>query len=161
MTTEATCGFKVRALGEIAIRCSDVRAMMAFYKDIIGLEVLSGDHSEGIVFFKIAEGVDGHTSVLALFRHDMGRPEIHPQSNDKPTTGARSSLHHLALSLPFAEQEAVMQWYDNNNIEYQVQIFAWIGWRGIFTKDPEGNTVELVSFDQSLLQANPSNSKNN
>jgi len=159
MTAEATRGFKVRALGEIAIRCSDMRAMVAFYRDIVGLEVLSGDHSEGIVFFKVADGFDGHTSVLALFRPDMGRPEIHPLSTDKPITGARSSLHHLALSLPFSEQEAVMHWYDKNNIEYQVQIFAWIGWRGIFTKDPEGNTVELVSSDPSLLQANPSNSK--
>jgi len=149
-------GFKVRALGEIAIRCSNIQAMMAFYKDVIGLEVLSGDHHEGIVFFKIAQGFDGHTSVLALFRHDMGRPELHPQGTDPPFTGARSSLHHLALSLPFSEQQAVMRWYEKNNIEYQLQEFAWIGWRGIFTKDPEGNTVELVSFDASLLQSNKS-----
>lgn len=160
MTTDASRGFKVRALGEIAIRCSDIRAMMMFYKDIIGLELLSGDHHQGIVFFKIAQGVEGHTSVLALFRHDMGRPDIHPVSADNPVTGARSSLHHLALSLPFSEQEAAMQWYDKNNIDYQVQIFTWIGWRGIFTTDPEGNTVELVAYDPSLLQINPSQANN-
>ena len=68
-----------------------------------------------------------------------------------PETGAQSSLHHIALSLPFEEQQAVMDWYDGLGIDYRVQVFDWIGWRGIFTKDPEGNTVELVAYDASLL----------
>ena len=146
-------GFRVRALGEVAIRCGDLSTMMAFYRDIIGLEVLSDNHRDGIVFFRICEGFGGHTAVLALFRHDAGRPELHPRSREKPETGARSSLHHLALSLPFEEQEAVMRWYDTKGIAYRVQEFGWIGWRGIFASDPEGNTVELVAFDPSMLQS--------
>ncbi len=144
--------FKVRALGEIAIRCADLEKMAAFYRDIIGLEHLHGNHRDGIIFFKIADGYAGHTSVLALFRPDAGRPELHPQGVEPPKTGAGSSLHHLALSLPFSEQDAVMRWYDENSIDYRVQVFDWIGWRGIFTTDPEGNTVELVAYDRSLLK---------
>ncbi|MEM9967332.1 MAG: VOC family protein [Pseudomonadota bacterium] len=143
-------GFAVKALGEIAIRCSDVSTMMAFYRDIIGLDVLSGDNASDIVFFKISEGYDGHTCVLALFAHDAGRPEIHPRSDKGPATGAGSSLHHIALTVDFTAQEAAMAWYDQNNIDYSVQQFGWIGWRGIFTRDPEGNTVELVAYDASL-----------
>ena len=146
-------GFRPRALGEIAIRCADVPAMVRFYEDVIGLERLSGDHNDAIVFFKIADGFAGHTAVLALFRHDAGRPELHPQSSEKPETGARSSLHHIALSLPFEEQAAVMAWYDRIGQPYNVQKFGWIGWQGIFTKDPEGNTVELVAYDASLRDA--------
>ncbi len=139
--------FKVRALGEIAIRCADMEKMVAFYRDIIGLEVLSGGHRDSITFFKIAEGFGGHTSVLALFRHDAGNPTLHERSSKPPETGASSSLHHIALSLPFEEQQSVMEWYTAQGQEYHVEEFAWIGWRGIFTKDPEGNTVELVAFD--------------
>ena len=146
-------GFKVRALGEIAIRCADIEKMKAFYRDIIGLEVLCSHHHEGIVFLKISEGFGGHTAVLALFRYDAGRPELHPRSQNAPETGAQSSLHHLALSLPFEEQEAVMKWYDANGIAYRIQEFGWIGWRGIFATDPEGNTVELVAFSPSMLQS--------
>ncbi|MDH3661910.1 MAG: VOC family protein [Alphaproteobacteria bacterium] len=151
MADAAERGFKVRALGEIAIRCADLEAMSAFYRDIIGLDHLSGDVRDGIVFFKIAEGFGGHTAVLALFRPDAGRRELHPRSIEPPMSGARSSLHHLALSLPFAEQDAVMRWYERNGVDYRVQIFDWIGWRGIFATDPEGNTVELVAYDPSLL----------
>ena len=74
-------GFRPRALGEIAIRCADMPAMVKFYQDVIGLERLSGDHNDAIVFFKIADGFAGHTAVLALFRHDAGRSELHPQNH--------------------------------------------------------------------------------
>ncbi|WP_204247740.1 VOC family protein [Kiloniella litopenaei] len=63
-------GFKVRALGEIAIRCRDKKAMTKFYEEVIGLEHLAGDVDDRVTFFKIAEGFGGHTSVLALFRPD-------------------------------------------------------------------------------------------
>ena len=147
--------FQVRALGEIAIRCSDMEKMVAFYSDIIGLELLTGGHRNDITFFKIADGFAGHTSVLALFHHAAGNPALHEQSPKGPFTGARSSLHHIALSLPFEEQQAVMDWYDQHDQPYHVEEFSWVGWRGIFTTDPEGNTLELVAHSPSLERMNP------
>lgn len=146
-----TRDFRVRGLGEIAIRCRDIAAMTAFYRDVIGLEVLRNFADDGMVFFRIAEGFGGHTAILALFDHRAGRAELHATSDTPPDTGAGSSLHHIALSLPFEEQDAVMAWYDRQGLEYRVQIFDWVGWRGIFTRDPDGNTVELVAYDASLL----------
>ncbi|MBT8409938.1 MAG: VOC family protein [Alphaproteobacteria bacterium] len=146
--------FRPRALGEIAIRCADMDAMARFYGKVIGLEHLSGTPQDGIIFFRIGEGFGGHTSVLALFHHAAtGRPGLHPSGAGTPQTGARSSLHHIALSLPFAEQDVVMAWYEKLGLSYRVQTFGWIGWRGIFTEDPEGNTVELVAYDASLKDA--------
>ena len=139
-------GFKVRALGEIAIRCDDLGPMVEFYEQVIGLQRLSGNASDGIVFFRIAEGFGGHTAVLALFDKGVGERS----SAAPPETGARSSLHHIALSLPFAEQEAAMRWYEGRGQPYRVERFGWVGWRGIFTEDPEGNTVELVAHDPSM-----------
>lgn len=152
MADAAGRGFKVRALGEIAIRCADLEKMTTFYRDIVGLDHLSGDYRNGIVFFEIGESFGGHTAVLALFHHDAGRRDLHPTDTKAPAAGAGSSLHHLALSLPFSEQDAVISWYEKNGIDYRVQIFDWIGWRGVFAIDPEGNTVELVAFDRTLLK---------
>ena len=56
MTDGAKRDFKVRALGEIAIRCADLERMAAFYQDIIGLEHLYGDHRDGIIFSKSPKG---------------------------------------------------------------------------------------------------------
>ncbi|MEX0365602.1 MAG: VOC family protein [Ruegeria sp.] len=145
-------GFRPRALGEIAIRCADMAALVEFYETVIGLERLSGNHDSAITFFRIAEGFGGHTAVLALFHHEVSvKPGQHPTGFAPPATGAASSLHHIALSLPFEEQEAVMRWYDHLGQPYWVEQFGWIGWRGVFTQDPEGNTVELVAYDASML----------
>jgi catechol 2,3-dioxygenase-like lactoylglutathione lyase family enzyme len=141
----------VRALGEIAIRCADMAAMVRFYEEVIGLTRLSGGPEDDITFFAIAPGFGGHTSVLALFRNTANtRPGLHPSGSAAPVTGADSSLHHIALSLPAEEQQAVMDWYDNVGQPYRIERFGWIGWRGIFTQDPEGNTVELVAYDASF-----------
>ena len=134
-------GFRPRALGEIAIRTRNIEAMTAFYRDVLGLPVLSRRDGSGIVLFRLADGFAGHTAVLALF----DEPE------DEPVAGPRSSLHHLALTLPRAEQDAAEDWLDRQGIAYRIQEFAWIGWRGVFLNDPDGNTVELVAYDVSLL----------
>ena len=146
-------GFAVRALGEIAIRCRDLDAMTAFYRDIIGLEVLKGLHREGIVFLRIAQGYAGHTCVLALFRHDSRNEDLYP--GGRPLAGAASRLHHLALTVGREEQDAAVEWYRQNGIDYKIQEFAWIGWRGVFTTDPEGNSVELVAYDAGLAKPAP------
>ena len=138
-------GFTVRALGEIAIRCIDLDAMVAFYRDVIGLEPMNDPENSDIVFFRIAEGFAGHTAVLALFRHDIEGAGNTRVATEPPASGPGSSLHHLALSLPWKEQDAVIAWYETLEREYHVETFSWIGWRGVFTKDPDGNSVELVA----------------
>ncbi|MEM6624225.1 MAG: VOC family protein [Pseudomonadota bacterium] len=136
-------GFQVRALGEVAIRCADLDAMTAFYRDVIGLSVLS-DRGR-ITFFDLGEGYGGHTTVLALFAYDAPQRDVHPQVPQKPLTGAGSALHHLALTVGADEQQAVIDWYRHLGQPYRIEEFPWIGWRGVFTQDPEGNTVELVA----------------
>ena len=134
-------GFNVRALGEIAIRCNNVATMRAFYETVIGLPLLAVRPS-GIVFFRISDGHAGHTCVLALFPSDVefGENKGRIQPN-------HSGLHHFALSIDYGEQAAAMLHFDRNGIAYRVEEFPWIGWRGLFLTDPEGNTVELVAAD--------------
>ena len=134
-------GFRPRALGEIAIRTRNIDAMIAFYRDVLGLQILSRRDDRGIVFFRLADGFAGHTAVLALF----------DESEGEVAAGQGSSLHHLALTLPRAEQDAAQGWLDRQAMPYRVETFPWIGWRGVFLTDPDGNTVELVAYDASLL----------
>lgn len=129
-------GFSVSGLGEIAIRCVDFAAMTAFYKDVLGLEVLAD--RGGLIFFRLGNGVEGHTAVLALFEADRNQERGKPQV-------ATSTLHHIALSLSQADQQAACCWLDANAVDYKTEDFEWVGWRGVFVTDPDGNTVELVS----------------
>lgn len=129
---EAAPGVRVRALGEIAIRCRDRAAMERFYGGVLGLELLAR-RDPAITFFRIAEGYGGHTTVLALFEAEASE------------SGLRSSLHHLALTVDWDAQEAAAAHLEAQGLFARIERFDWIGWRGVFTVDPEGNTVELVA----------------
>lgn len=143
--------FRVRALGEIAIRCIDHPAMVAFYRDVIGLTPLNDVDNAPIAFLRIADGFAGHTAILALFRHDIEGAGRTRASTTPPATGPGSSLHHIALTVPWEEQDAVIAWYDHLGRDYTIEHFDWVGWRGVFTFDPDGNTVELVAKDPDWI----------
>jgi len=124
--------------------------MVAFYRDILGLEILGRRDGDRIVFFRICDGFAGHTAVLALFREEAGEGHelMHPDQRR-----LHSPLHHLALTVSRDEQDAAVDWYEANDIVCRVQTFPWIGWRGVFVSDPEGNTVELVAYDDALIES--------
>lgn len=94
-------------------------------------------HRDGIAFYRFGESFGGHVAVLALFVDDA--------EDDTLSVGPRSSLHHLALSLSWDEQEDASAWLRQEGYEARFEDFSWTGWRGLFTRDPDGNTVELVA----------------
>jgi catechol 2,3-dioxygenase-like lactoylglutathione lyase family enzyme len=133
--------FSIGNLGEIAIRCRDYPAMVAFYRDVIGLEFWA-EPTRGITFFRLAAGYMGHTQVLALFAHDARQEGL---AVPLPETKEPSGLHHLALGIAPSDQEAAAAWLTDCGHPARFDDFAWVGWRGLFTTDPNGNTVELVA----------------
>jgi len=128
--------FTVRDLGEVAIRCRDLAAMTAFYRDVVGLEVIEGDYSDSIVFLRVGEGFAGHTSVVALFT---------AEGEEEPEAGGDSSLHHLALTVKAEDLAPALAWYRAHGLEPRTAEHRWVGWDSVYVTDPEGNTVELVA----------------
>ncbi len=130
-------GIPVRALGEVVLRTARLDEMRAFYRDVIGLEVMRV-FDDGMTFFRLAPGFEGHTAVLALFPLDRGEGW---QGHDQPC----STLHHFALSIPHAERPAALAALAARGLEPRTAFHEWVGWHSIYVKDPDGNTLELVS----------------
>ena len=129
--------FTVRALGEVVLRTGRLDEMRAFYRDVIGLEVMQV-FEDGMTFFRLAPGFEGHTAVLALFPLDRGEGwQGHEQR--------RSTLHHFALSIPHAERPAALAALAAHGLDPRTAWHEWVGWHSIYVRDPDGNTVELVS----------------
>ena len=104
--------FQLRALGEIAIRCRDFAGMQDFYSRVLGLSAVEGSerggYGDGLVFYRLGESFGGHVAVLALFDSETASVSLSSGDMEIPVqAGLRSSLHHLALSLPWEEQEVV------------------------------------------------------
>ena len=129
--------FRPQGLGEVAIRCRNLAAMVGFYRDVIGLTLIEGNYPPHIAFLHVAAGFHGHTTVIALFA-------------DAKSDGAPGALHHLALTLSPGDQDAAIAWFAATGRECRIELHGWIGWRGVYVTDPEGNEVELVAADPSF-----------
>jgi catechol-2,3-dioxygenase len=136
-----------RQLGEIALRVQDMATMTAFYRDVIGLEQMTYDGD--IVFFKIAEGFAGHTQVLALF-HAL----IDPNAGGRFTgyDPGKTTLHHLAFSVTLDDLIREQTRLENLGLAVRTAVHEWVQWRSVYVSDPEGNTVELVAYDETIEQ---------
>jgi extradiol dioxygenase family protein len=123
-------------LGELALRVNDIAAMRAFYRDVVGLDVWRD--GDDYVFFKVAEGVEGHPQALVLFDRGV---DVAPEM---------STLDHLAFVIDLDDYEARQRQLESLGLRVAPKEFPLFHWRALFIRDPEGNTIEFVSYDPSL-----------
>jgi catechol-2,3-dioxygenase len=127
----------VKGLGELALRVNDLDRMQAFYANVIGLEVMR--QFPDVVFFRIAQGHGGHTTILALFDRGVEVGQEH------------TTLDHLAFSIDVADYATEQRRLEDLGVDVEPKVFDWTGWRSLFVRDPEGNVVELVCRDPALV----------
>ena len=140
--------FAVRALGEIVLRVRDLEGMEAFYRDVIGLEVLRRFGGDA-VFFRIGEGYGGHTTTLVLFGENW--PSNREQHAWEGHDVRNTTLHHFALTIALEDYEGALAGFEARGVPFNVSTYPWVGWRSIHVQDPEGNCVELVAYDAGVL----------
>ena len=155
---------RIKGLGETVLRVKDVARVRDFYHQVIGLEILK--EFDGIAFLTIAPGVGGHTQIIGLFHESMPVPyaDVRWEKPGAPVMRegafaedkrenvdlAHSSLHHFALEIDRADYEAELERLRELGAEVTTFDHTWCHWRSIYVKDPEGNIVELVCFDESI-----------
>jgi catechol 2,3-dioxygenase-like lactoylglutathione lyase family enzyme len=134
-------GRPIKGLGEIAFRVSELDKMQDFYERVIGLELMR--RFPDVAFFRIADGVAGHTQILALFDRSSraGYEGLDP---------ARTTVDHIAFGIALEDYQAELQRLQGLGLRVETSAHAWVHWRSIYAWDPEGNCVELVCFDPSV-----------
>lgn len=134
----------VHALGEIALRVRDLDAMQRFYEEVIGLELMR--RFPDCAFFKIADGFEGHTQILALF----DRSERIARGDRSTPNAATSTVDHIAFAISLDDYAREKARLTALGLEVTTAEHAWVRWRSLYVKDPEGNSVEMVCFDESV-----------
>ena len=131
----------VKALGEIALRVKDLDSMQQFYEEVVGLELMRKfPHA---VFFKIAEGYGGHTQVLALFDRTQ-------ETGYRGVESEKSTVDHFAFTIPLTEFDGEKRRLEQLGLNVRTAKHAWVHWRSLYVRDPEGNSVELVCYDEGV-----------
>jgi catechol 2,3-dioxygenase-like lactoylglutathione lyase family enzyme len=131
----------IKGLGEIALRVEDLDRMQAFYEHIIGLQLLR--RFPRSAFFRIADGVAGHTQILALFDR-ADRPDYQGVSS------AHTTVDHIAFGIALEDFVAERARLEGLGLRVDTAEHAWMHWRSLHVTDPEGNQVELVCYDSSV-----------
>ena len=79
-------------VGEVVVRVANLDRSIAFYRDILGFELLRVLHG-AIAFMRVADGIEGHTQIIGLFSREW------PASREGKTWDGceprLSTLHHF------------------------------------------------------------------
>lgn len=127
----------VGPVGELALRVNDLPGMTVFYRDVVGLEVFS-DNSPDFVFFKVADLAVGHPQILALFDRHSEAAQAH------------TTLDHFAFVFELADYQPERKRLEDAGVTVFTREFPNFHWRSLFFADPEGNTLELVCYDETV-----------
>ena len=138
----------IKALGEVVLRVRDLNAMQEFYEKVVGLELLER-YENTMVFFRIAPDHGGHTQSLALFDHS-GEAD-HRSRHYDGIDSDKSTLHHIAFTISLSDYEAEKERLRDLGLDVETGEHAWVHYRSLYVTDPDGNVVEFVCYDASVL----------
>jgi catechol-2,3-dioxygenase len=123
----------VVGISEIVLWTADQARSLQFYRDLLGLEVISPPSLPN-VFLKAGEGNAGIPQMIVLV----------PKSDEIRAKPAGYQLHHLALELPEAQFDAqrealIAAGYAPRGGKHPV-----LASRTMYVDDPDGNEVEFI-----------------
>ncbi len=115
--------------------------MRRFYEKVFGLEPLGA--SDNGVLYRLGSGYGGHTQVFALFARGA---TVNPSC---------SAVDHIAFTIDRRDFDAEHARLEKLGLEVELASDAWVQWRSLYVRDPEGNQVELVCYDPTVLEERP------
>jgi catechol-2,3-dioxygenase len=123
----------VVGISEIVLWTADKERSLQFYRDLLGLEVISPPALPN-VFLKLAEGHAGIPQMIVLV----------PKSDTVKAQPSGYQLHHLALEVPAEQFDAqhaalVAVGYTPRGGKHPV-----LASRTMYVDDPDGNEVEFI-----------------
>jgi len=124
---------QVVGISEIVLWTADKERALQFYRDLLGLEVISPPNLPN-VFLKAGEGNAGIPQMIVLV----------PKSEEVKAKPSGYQLHHMAFELPEADFDAqhsalVAAGYTPRGGKHPV-----LASRTMYVDDPDGNEVEFI-----------------
>lgn len=137
---------RIMHIAELGLRVKDVDAMVAFYQELFGFEIVH--RKPNMVFFKVGDldsplGHGGHPQYLVFFDREAVLDH---------TLG---TLDHFAFEIPLENFESEKARLEEAGLLKRERVWTGIGEflraRSLFFYDPEGNTIELIAHDPSVI----------
>jgi catechol 2,3-dioxygenase-like lactoylglutathione lyase family enzyme len=124
---------EIIAVVETGVYADDLDRAEAFYRDVLGLEVMGRERGHHVFF-----GV-GQASMLLVFKADATL-----KGDLLPAHGARGP-GHFALGIRADDLSAWRARLAAHGVEVEKEVEWPRGGRSLYFRDPAGNAVELVT----------------
>lgn len=124
----------IRGIAEIVLNVHDQGAALRFYRDLLGLIVLSPPDRPGPVFLRAGPGQAGIPQMIVLVPVPAGTPAF---------SGPRT-LHHLALEVAPEDFDEVRAHLARAGHAIRTGQHPVIPSRTLYVTDPDGNEVEII-----------------
>ena len=130
---------KIRGLTEVVISVHDMEKSLNFYRDILGLMVMSPPDFRGAVFLQVSEHHDTVPQQLVLVPLPEGTDAF-------PTERVRRPLHHLGLEVAREDFESERERLQGLGLDVRFGEHPFLPLKGMYLDDPDGNEVELIAM---------------
>ena len=131
-------GGTVSGLAEVVLWARDLERSVAFYRDLMGLETMSGPELP-TRFLRAGQAGDGVPSMIVLVPHPDPAGAFPAAKPERP-------LHHLAFSVTPGRYEDLMARLRAAGLEVRGGVHPVLkGVRTFYVDDPDGNEVEVIS----------------
>jgi catechol-2,3-dioxygenase len=131
----------IKGLAEIVLWVRDKETTVAFYRDLLGLEVISSPSLPN-VFLRAGDGAAGVPQMLVLV--PLPPEAAHAGSNGEPRQG---KLHHLAFELAPQDFDAQAARLSEAGYQRRGGKHPVLESRTMYVDDPDGNEVEFICRD--------------
>jgi catechol-2,3-dioxygenase len=123
----------VVGISEIVLWVGDKARSVAFYRDLLGLEVISPAHLPN-VFLKVGDGHAGIPQMIVLV----------PKNDEVRQKASGYQLHHMAFELPEAEFEVQHAAFVEAGYTPRGGKHPVLASKTMYVDDPDGNEVEFI-----------------
>lgn len=124
----------IRGVAEIVLWVHDMAASLAFYRDLLGLTVISPPERTNPRFLQAGPGQAGIPQMIVL---------VQLPASAGPFTSPRT-LHHLALEIDPDAFDAEQTRLSQRGFTVRTGQHPVIPSRTMYIDDPDGNEVELI-----------------
>lgn len=129
---------RLRGLAEVVLMVSDLEHSVRFYRDTLGLTIISPPEMKGVVFMRIGESQSGVPSQIVLSQRPGSAPAL-------PDDRRHRSVHHIGIELSredFGQERARLQ---GLGLTLRTGEHPFLPVQAIYLDDPDGNEIELVA----------------
>ena len=135
MASEGTAVATVTGLAEIVLNVRDMAASLGFYRDLLGLTVISPPERTNPVFLRAGAANADLPALVVLVQLPEGAASF----------TAPRTLHHLALAVPADSFDDTRSALEARGFTMRTGQHPVIPSRTMYVDDPDGNEVELIA----------------